>query len=185
MSKLKLYVNSVAVLGVVFGSELSYAEHGRQDRPDYFDTARVVDVRPLYRYVRVNEPSKECWNEEVVRHEHHRSSAVPSTVIGGVIGGVVGHQIGKGRGRDAATVVGALVGGKIGHDTHRRNNPGRTDSYVDEQRVCRRVDNYYEQRRNTGYEVVYEYNGRTYKTKTNRHPGEQIRVHVNIRPALD
>ena len=97
----------------------------------------------------------------------------------------MGHQIGKGRGRDAATVVGALVGGKIGHDVHRRNNPGHTHTHVDEQRVCRRVDNFYEQRRNVGYEVVYEYNGRTYTTKTNRHPGDQLRVHVNISPALD
>ena len=185
MSKSKQYVSLVALLTAGLGTGVSYAEHGRRDRPDYFDTARVVDVRPLYRYVRVSEPSKECWNEEVVRHEHRRSSAVPSTIVGGVIGGVVGHQIGKGRGRDAATVVGALVGGKIGHDVHRRNNPGHTNSYVDEQRVCRRVDNFYEQRRNVGYEVVYEYNGRTYVTKTNRHPGDQLRVHVNISPALD
>ena len=34
----------------------------------------------------------------------------------------------------------------------------------------------------SAYDVTYEYAGRRYTTRTNHHPGERIRVRVDVRP---
>jgi uncharacterized protein YcfJ len=34
-----------------------------------------------------------------------------------------------------------------------------------------------------GYDVTYEYANRTYHTRTNYHPGDRIRVRVDVRAA--
>ena len=34
----------------------------------------------------------------------------------------------------------------------------------------------------TAYDVTYEYAGRTYTTRTNHHPGDRMRVRVDVRP---
>ena len=33
-----------------------------------------------------------------------------------------------------------------------------------------------------GYDVTYEYAGRQFTTRTNYHPGDRIRVRVDVRP---
>jgi uncharacterized protein YcfJ len=33
-----------------------------------------------------------------------------------------------------------------------------------------------------GYDVTYEYNGRTYSTRTDAHPGDRIQVAVSVAP---
>jgi uncharacterized protein YcfJ len=33
-----------------------------------------------------------------------------------------------------------------------------------------------------GYDVTYEYAGRSFRTRTNYHPGDRIRVRVDVRP---
>lgn len=43
-------------------------------------------------------------------------------------------------------------------------------------------DDYYDDRRVSGYDVTYEYAGRTYHTRTDHHPGDRIRVRVDVRP---
>ncbi len=35
----------------------------------------------------------------------------------------------------------------------------------------------------SGYNVTYEYGGRTYSTRTNYNPGNRIRVRVNVDPS--
>lgn len=174
----------MAAVATITVPSLALADHGG------YQYAKVVAVEPIYRQVRVQVPERECWTEiqyETVprRHERYRGSAVP-TIAGGVIGGVVGRQFGKGDGRDAMTVLGTLVGAAIGHQAgHRRYE----DSYRYEsvrERPVERCETHYrtEERRDfDGYLVTYRYAGREYTTRTTEHPGDRIRVRVEVTPA--
>ncbi len=164
---------------------LALAGHGG------YQYAKVVDVEPIYRHVRVQVPERECWTEVEYesaprRYERYRGSAVP-TIAGGVIGGVVGRQFGKGNGRDAMTVLGTLIGAAVGHQSsHARyaNDDYRYESVRG--RPVERCETHYrtEERRDLdGYLVTYRYAGREYTTRTAEHPGSRIRVRVDVTPA--
>jgi uncharacterized protein YcfJ len=143
--------------------------HDRQDHARY-EKARVIDVEPVYRHVRVTSPGRECWQEP--RHERHFTSYT-STIAGGIVGGVVGNQFGGGNGKTAMTVAGTLLGGSIGRDL------GHRDRY-DEQ--CRVTDRHHHPRHIDGYHVTYRYHGQIYTTYMDRHPGKFIPVDVYVEP---
>ena len=156
----------------------SYDRH-RGDHGGFYDYAKVEDVKPIYRMVRVDRPRQECWHEDVVHREPGSRSKTP-LVVGGIIGGAVGHQIGNGRGRDIATVAGALLGASIGNDMRNRNYRDR--EWVETQQVCREVVDYTEQRQVVAYEVTYRYQGRRYVTEMDHDPGARVRVEVDVAP---
>lgn len=110
-----------------------------------------------------------------------------ATVIGGVLGAVVGSQVGGGSARYATAAVGSMVGGIAGqkvYEANQRNRTPRQGSVT----VCDPVpadDGYYSSNANRGvnaYDVTYEYAGRRYTTRTDYHPGDTIRVRVDVRP---
>jgi uncharacterized protein YcfJ len=174
----------------------SYDRHDR-DSLDY-DYARVIDVDPIVRHVRVTTPRRECWTE--TRYEEvesprggydPRRGSAGSMILGGIIGAAVGNQIGRGDGRRAATVAGAIIGSAIGHDAADRRNVrydnGRSYSETrpyEAQRCEVRYEDTYEDRID-GYRVTYEYNGRRQTTQLPYDPGERIRVRVDVRPEND
>jgi len=187
--------NILAVTAIAAGAFASMAnanhrgDHYGPSRavPTYYITARVVDVRPLYRWVRHNSPRRDCRYERVVHEHHHKKDSTGATVLGGVIGGALGNRIGrnKSRGRrNSLTALGMVVGGSIARNNHRRNNPGHTDTHVETRRVCRRVNNFHEERRFQGYRVVYRVRGRNYTMRTRRDPGNRVRLRVTARPVL-
>jgi uncharacterized protein YcfJ len=152
--------------------------------------ARVVDVDPIVRHVRVNEPKRECWSEtryEDVSYTENvgpRSRPSPGAMIlGGIIGAAVGNQIGHGDGRRVATVAGAVIGTAIGHDaTTKRNQRVVTESRPYEAERCEvRYDERFEDRIE-GYRVTYEYNGIRQTTQLPYDPGDRIRVRVDVQP---
>jgi uncharacterized protein YcfJ len=144
----------------------------------YYDTARVLKVKPIYERVQVNHPRQQCWNEPVY-HRSHRDSAVPM-ITGAILGGAIGNQFGKGSGRKALTVAGMLLGGAIGDDMGRANSYDR--SYRTSERRCRVVDNYRTRQEVVGYRVKYRYKGKNHWTRTQEHPGRYINVKVKVRP---
>jgi len=158
--------------GMLMASQTSMAgNHG------YYDSARVLKVKPIYDTVQVNHPRRKCWDEPVYRRGGG-NSAVP-TIVGGIIGGVIGNQFGKGNGRRALTVAGTLLGGAIGHDIGRENyGPG----YETMERRCRMVYRYTSRQEVVGYRVKYRYNGKMHWTRTKEHPGKYINVKVKVRP---
>ena len=112
-----------------------------------------------------------------------------ATVIGGLAGAVLGSKVGGGSGTYVASALGTMVGGMAGrqiYDNVQRNryeNRG-TVTYCDPEPVR---DGYYgSQRVNDGrataYDVTYEYAGRQFTTRTDYHPGDRIRVRVDVRP---
>ena len=144
---------------------------------EFDDTARVLSVRE--KTERVNTPREECTSETV-----HSSSAAPSgerdfggAVIGGLAGALLGSQVGKGSGKTAAAAVGAATGAIVGD---RVQNSGSAGSSPQTIQRCRTIDSW--QTRSLGYDVSYEYRGRTYNDTLPFAPGDKLRVHVQVTP---
>lgn len=138
------------------------------------DRAEVISSTPIYESV--NDPRRECWSEQV-GYETPRQREYGGAVLGGLVGGLLGNQLGKGSGRAWGTAVGAatgaIVGDNIDNDGHR--NVAGAPRY--EQR-CRQIDNW--NRRLTGYDVAYRYQGQTYSAFLPYDPGRSVRVNVNV-----
>jgi len=174
---------ALALLTVSFGAN---ADHQWRKNGPVYDYAKVISARPIIRYVTVNRPVRECWQDTEYYTSYHRPHGVAgSTLAGAIIGGVVGHQFGSGRGNDAATVAGSLIGAAIGNSAaHRR--AGVSYGPVRHARPIERCQTHYrgrQERRIDGYNVVYRYKGQKYATRMPYDPGNRIKVRVDIRPA--
>jgi uncharacterized protein YcfJ len=115
-----------------------------------------------------------------------------ATVLGGIVGAAVGSQVGGGSARYATAAVGSMVGGIAGQKVYEnsvRDRYPRGGTVT----VCDPVpdDRYYDGRGDhygtsgggvNAYDVTYEYAGRQYTARTNYHPGDRIRVQVDVRP---
>ena len=113
-----------------------------------------------------------------------------ATVIGGIAGAVLGNRFGGGSGTYAATAIGSVVGGVVGqqvYDNNRRDRymPGGVVTVCDPVTVGR-GNGYGYNRSNDGrasaYDVTYEYNGRQYTRRMDYHPGDRVRVRVDVAP---
>lgn len=148
---------------------------------EFEDFARVTRVQP--RVEQVRQPREECRTEYVqvpVQQSQQRSAG--GGIIGAIAGGIIGNQVGGGSGRAAATAVGAITGAVVGD---RLDNNGRVSSapaYGQEQAVrqCRIVDSW--ETRTMGYDVTYDYRGRTYTSMMDRDPGDRVRLRVSVQP---
>lgn len=143
----------------------------------YVDSARVIWAKPIYETVEVSRPVRECWTERVV-HRGRRADSYTGAIAGGIIGGVVGNRIGRGTGRTVLTVAGGLLGASIGHDLSSRSGRPR----ISREERCEVVEHYEEQEQIAGYRVKYRYNGETFTTRTQEHPGQRIRIRVKVNP---
>ena len=132
--------------------------------------ARVLSATPVTASVAV--PNRVC-NEEQQLVDARPSGA--GAVIGAIAGGVLGNQIGHGFGRAAATGIGAVVGSAIGNGVEVNAANAYPATAVPVQR-CQTVSAY--ENRTIGYDVVYEYAGRRYTTRTARDPGPEIEIDV-------
>lgn len=171
-----LFVLLASVVSVVQAD----AGYDRYQDEGYYDTARVVEVTPVYRIVQVSTPRRECRDEQRVHHAAVYDDSATPTILGGLMGGVVGSRFGGGKGRDVATVAGVLLGASLANDLRRNRYQG--DSYVTSEAVCREVSLYSEHEELDGYQVRYRYQGKTYSTRTDHDPGKRIRVHVQVTP---
>ncbi|MGB5541815.1 MAG: glycine zipper 2TM domain-containing protein [Gammaproteobacteria bacterium] len=177
----------LAAMALVLPS-VTLARHSEQQY------AKVVTVEPLYRTVSVEVPHRECWTETVYeqtpgyRNEPQRHSSVMPTLAGGIIGGVIGHQFGGGNGKKAMTVLGTLIGAGVANDhSQRRNQAYYRPRYASVRAVpVERCETSYETQRHTeleAYLVTYRYAGRDYQTRMLEHPGDRIRIQVEVTPA--
>ena len=177
-------VGTTAIAPAAFAGD----KQGRYSTGPAYEYARVLNVEPIVRQVRVETPQRECWTED--RYEQPRSAhagVAGNMILGGLIGGAIGSRFGHGDGRRAATVAGALIGSSIGHDAgeRRRAAQGPYDAQVRTVERCgvRYVDNYEE--RIEGYDVEYEYGGQRYHTRMPYDPGERMRIRVDVSPVRD
>ena len=118
-----------------------------------------------------------------------------ATVLGTVLGAAIGSKVGGGSARYATSAVGSMVGGMAGRQVYETTQRNRQPARVGTVQVCDPVqvgDNRYGGGySNAGYgqgsgvrayDVTYEYGGRRYTSRTNYHPGDRIRVRVDVRP---
>ena len=135
------------------------------DNAPEYDMARVVSVDPIIEYVDEPVSQNVCWNEPVERYEPEYR-----------------YERRNGDGRKAATIAGAVIGGAIAHDeSHRGRYRDVGGRYVqDYEQRCDNRTEYRQQERVVGYDVAYDYNGRVYRTRTDHHPGDTIRVAVQV-----
>lgn len=159
-------------------------ESGYYAGNDGYDYAMVTGVTPIYNDIQVVEPRTHCWDQTVTYQQPSPAGAI----IGGLLGAAVGRNLGKGHGhhrryhhrgsRGASTVAGAAVGAVIGSSISRSTAPVQ---YGTEQR-CEVVEEVSTRRELIGYDVNYRYNGQEFITRTDRHPGDRIRVRVDVTP---
>lgn len=143
-------------------------------------SARVVDVEPLVRYVTVNRPHEECW-DEVVRESVRPYGVAGPTAAGSVVGAAIGRQFGSGNDRNALTVIGAVAGGVVARNRALRNGAGATRDVAVQR--CEVVNDRVTEQVVDGYLVTYRLDGRNYTMRTDRHPGNYVELAVNTRPA--
>jgi uncharacterized protein YcfJ len=176
-------VGAVAVLGML-ATSVAAADNGRGKgnngrhlgQTDYV-YARVVGVEPVVRYVTVDRPERQCWNEAVREPVSPYGVAGP-TVAGTILGAAVGRQFGGDDARKALTVLGAIAGGAIANKRAERNQVYR-DIVVER---CEVVSRRFTEQVIDGYRVTYEYQGRRYLMTTDAHPGDRVRLAVEVRP---
>jgi uncharacterized protein YcfJ len=174
MTRASKYIIAISFSVLVAGS--ASAGHNSTSVNRFQDYAKVTYVEPVYETVRINQPSRECWDEErTVRRDYNDRGA--GGLVGGILGGVAGHQVGNGHGKAAATIVGTLLGSKIGRDMSRDR---RSSRHVEVETVCRTVDHYEEEQRLNGYRVGYRYRGHEYDTFMDKHPGKRVKIRVNL-----
>ena len=150
------------------------------DSNSHIYEAPVVSATPVYTTVKVNNPRRECWQEEVNVPVQNRAKSHTPTIFGAIIGAGIGNLFSSGKGRDAATVAGAVLGGSIGRDQVAKNQSHETE--VGYEQRCEIVDQYTSKERFEGYEVTYKYNEQLYTTHTENDPGDTIKISVNIVP---
>lgn len=195
-TNMKLKVALAGLMLAVAGTAAA-SPGGRGGSVDY---ARVVDVTPIVKRVRVASPARQCWQEteyQVIRHETRsygpghsgRVDSAAPTIAGGIIGGVIGRQFGGGSGKDAMTAVGALVGASMANQSaHNRAHAGSPARVSYEERPvtverCETTTSYRIEERIEGYRVTYLYADREYVTTMASHPGTSIPVRVTVVPS--
>ncbi len=130
------------------------------------EQGRVLSVSPVQQQVSV--PQQVCQDETVPVRQ--RSSGA-GAVLGAVVGGLAGNAIGSGGGRAAATGAGLVGGAMLGNQLE-GNGAVRYETV----RRCS-TQNFY-RNQTMGYDVVYEYAGRQYTTRTANPPGDWIALSV-------
>lgn len=159
---------------------------------DYYVMAPVLSVDPIVSNIEVERPTQHCSEQPQARHPHyysdrrdryqrHEQRFVPG-LIGGLVGGLIGNQFGGGSGKKILTVVGALAGSSIANDIARERRQQR----IYAQPVRRSCYTTYDREtveQVNGYHVVYEYAGEQFSKQLDEHPGDQIRVRVQLSPS--
>jgi len=189
MKKLLITAGLTTILGLSSAALQAGDKHHKKyyDDDDYRSeryhqqTARVTYVEPLYTTVRVSTPQRECYERPQYRTEYRQQESYTSTIAGGLIGGVLGNQFGNGSGNTAMTIAGTLLGGSIGRDVDAYSAP--VNSNYSRTEECHITERVHEEQRIDGYRVTYNYQGQTYTTDMDHHPGKRIPVNVSVQPS--
>ena len=101
----------------------------------------------------------------------HQLQGPDGALLGAIAGGAAGNAVGRGGGRAAATALGIFAGAVRGNQVE-----GSGPHQYQTVRRCTTETTY--ENRTMGYDVVYEYAGRQYSTRTPSDPGGWIPVSV-------
>ncbi|MEY2802733.1 MAG: hypothetical protein RL657_69 [Pseudomonadota bacterium] len=130
------------------------------------EVGRVISSTPMYQQVAV--PRQVCTTQPVVQ-QPQKSGA--GAIMGAIAGGAVGNAMGKGTGNAAATAIGVFGGAFLGDKIE-----GTPPSEVRQVQTC--TNQVFYENRTTGYNVVYEFNGKQYTVVMPNDPGPTVRLSV-------
>lgn len=172
------YSNTQTSSGRCYSDDDVYADSGSDGRYD----DRYSDSRYDDRYDNRSYDDRR-YDDRYPNAQGTQTGRNVATVLGGIVGAALGSKVGGGSARYATAAVGSMVGGMAGrgiYETTQRNrqpkpritvcDPVREGSYSNTGSNV------------TAYDVTYEYAGRQYVTRTDYHPGDHIRVRVDVRP---
>ncbi|TXH73014.1 MAG: glycine zipper 2TM domain-containing protein [Lysobacteraceae bacterium] len=106
-----------------------------------------------------------------------------ATVIGGIVGAALGSKVGGGSARYATAAIGSMVGGMAGREVY-ESAQRKKEPKMARVTVCDPIRDGSRPVSNpevTSYDVTYEYAGRQHVARTNYHPGDRIRIRVDVR----
>lgn len=163
------------------------SNHVWADNNRHTGFANVTHVAPIYKTIKQSVPQERCWVETVrEKHQPHHSNSTTSTIIGGVIGAVIGSEVGHSRNnKRIGAVAGSLLGMSIANDiAYANRSHASQNNHVSYRDITRcEVTEHIETKRITdGYNVSYNYQGGSYTTRMDTHPGKRIKVMVNVQP---
>jgi len=140
-------------LFAVFAAGTAFA-----DKKNFFTSyAQVIHVEPIYKYHTVHKPEKHCEYIRPHRDQRHANNNNRRYFVN--------------RKTDQQ---------KRNHNQRVRNQHQNRGNRGRQHCVTRNVS--HEVRRQDGFLVTYQYHGNKFQTRTNHHPGHQIRISVQIQP---
>lgn len=134
------------------------------------EVGRVITSTPMFQQVAV--PRQVCTNQPVVQ-QAPKSGA--GAIMGAIAGGVVGNSMGKGSGNAATTAIGVIGGAMLGDKIE-----GSRGTEVHQVQTC--TNQVFYENRATGYNVVYEFNGKQYSVVMPTDPGPTVRLQLTPIP---
>jgi len=198
----------VASTGPLLAGDKNSRDRGAVTR--FTEFAKVTDVRPVYREVKVREPRQQCYTENeryVIGYEnrtyqqshevnHYRNSRRNSSTGDVIAGSVIGGERDR---RCGATIAGAIIGGALVNEAgsgysrshrDRRYNKPRVQTHTKREPIygtrqverCERVKETRYDRVVQYYDVTYRYQGQTFTTRMTRDPGRRIELQVSVKP---
>ena len=151
-------VTAIGVMGLASAGATSTQEVGR-----VISSTPVVQQVPVSRQV--------CGHQPMAVQPQQSSGG--GALVGAIVGGILGNQIGHGFGRAAATGAGLIAGAAVGDNLERR-----TDPYGHPVAHCTTQTTY--ENRTVGYNVQYEYGGKTFNVQMAQDPGPTIPLPLSL-----
>jgi uncharacterized protein YcfJ len=149
----------------------------------HYADAPVLGVEPMYETVQVNTPREVCREERYAVQPRQPGRSVAAPLLGAAVGGALGHTIGDDRNENnLGAAVGAIMGGAFGLAYANRPQPVYAGPTYQIRQVCALENDIRTEDRLVGYRVRYRYDGEVYVTETNAHPGDYVRVRVEVTP---
>ena len=130
------------------------------------EQGRVLSSQAVIQQVAV--PRQVCSNQQVAV-QGQKSGA--GGMMGAIAGGAIGNSVGGGSGRALATMIGVIGGAAMGD-----NVEGAPATHMQTVQNCT-TQTFYENR-TSGYNVVYEYNGKQYNVQMPNDPGQFVQLQV-------
>mgnify|MGYP000429133440 CR=1 FL=1 len=155
LSKIMMTTGSVAALVAASIGTAQAQEQGR-----------VISSQAVIQQVAV--PRQVCNNQQVAV-QGQKSGA--GGVMGAIAGGAIGNNVGSGSGRALATMIGVIGGAAMGDRVE-----GAPPVQMQTVQNCS-TQTFYENR-TSGYNVVYEYNGKQYNVQMPNDPGQYVQLQV-------
>lgn len=133
------------------------------------EVGRVISSTPVVQQVPVQR--QVCGQPQAYVQPAPQGSGA-GAVIGAIAGGLLGHTVGGGMGNAVATGVGVVAGAAVGDNLERSRSP----QYVQGPAQCAVQTSY--ENRTVGYNVQYEYAGKTFNVQMPYDPGPTVKLQV-------